>query len=106
MNNGDDSDNFFTVAGISLSDFIKKNKIKKIGLIKLDIEGGEYELLTSWGANELSVIKNIILEYHEFDAWRREDLVQILRENGFGVQIFPSKFDKTMGIIFAHNKRI
>jgi hypothetical protein len=28
-----------------------------------------------------------------------------LRENGFGVEIFPSQFDKTMGFLWAKNKK-
>jgi hypothetical protein len=30
----------------------------------------------------------------------------MLREHGFSVQVFPSRFDKKLGFIFALNKRL
>ena len=46
----------------------------------------------------------MILEYHKGNEYKV--LAEKLRENGFGVQVFPSHFDKTMGFIWANNKRI
>ena len=43
-------------------------------------------------------------QYHRGREKSRE-IEEKLRTNGFTVQVFPSKFDKTMGFIFAHNKR-
>lgn len=90
---------------VSLGDFIKENKIKKISLLKMDIEGGEYEVLESLGKKEFGIINAMIMEYHDLNDRKHRTLETILRENCFGVQIFPSKFDKTMGFIFARNKR-
>lgn len=94
------------VQGYDFIDLIKKLKIKQVDLLKMDIEGEEYELFSIWNEKEFSLIKNIVLEYHESEDNDKEYLVNILRENGFGVQVFPSRFDNTMGIIFANNKRI
>jgi hypothetical protein len=46
------------------------------------------------------------MEYHNYSGLNYKSIEIQLRENGFGVQIFPSKFDKKMGFIFAKNKRI
>lgn len=93
------------VKAVSFADFLKQNKIKKISLLKMDIEGGEYEVFDGISEKDLSVVNYIILEYHE-SREKSKEIEEKLRASGFGVQIFPSKFDKTMGFIFANNKRI
>jgi len=89
---------------VAFSDFIKKNKLKQISLLKFDIEGGEYEVFDSMSEADLSVVNNVILEYHK-GREKSKEIEEKLRINGFGVQVFPSKFDKTMGFLFAKNKR-
>ncbi len=91
------------VHAFSFADFCKKNKIKKISLLKMDIEGGEYELFESMSASDFAMVNFVILEYHM--GIRHKDIAEKLRANGFGVQVFPSHFDKTMGFIWANNKR-
>ena len=122
------------VIAFSFPDFCRQNKIKKISLLKMDIEGGEYELFESFSEADLSVVNFVILEYHISNkfvsrasykqslklrrASKEENLFssflthsnykqieEKLRASGFGVQVFPSHFDKTMGFIWANNKR-
>ncbi len=90
----------------SLRDFLDQEKIKKVSLLKLDIEGGEYDIFSACMPADFARIKNIIMEYHNYGGFNYKEIENQLRENGFGVQIFPSKFDKKMGFIFAKNKRI
>jgi len=87
----------------SLADFCRKNKIKKVSLLKMDIEGGEKEIFSGMSPADFKVVNFVILEYHNNSE--RMQIEAKLRENGFGVQIFPSHFDKTMGFLFANNKR-
>lgn len=93
------------VEAVSFADFCTKNKIKKISVLKMDIEGGEYEVFDSMTDEDFSMIETVILEYHNKKDREYKVLEDKLRENGFGVQVFPSKFDKTMGFLFAINKR-
>lgn len=93
------------VKAMSLSDFLEEKKDDRIGLLKMDIEGGEYEILENLSAEDFEKIENIVLEYHEFDGRNRLEIENILRENGFGVQVFPSRFEKGLGFMFARNKR-
>lgn len=76
-----------------------------VDLIKMDIEGAENEIIPNIDENSLCKIKNFIIEYHNFDKDQNKLIEQYLREYGYGVRSFPSKFDKTMGFIFANNKR-
>jgi len=89
-----------------LIDFLQENNIENVSLIKMDIEGGEYDVLRPLTAADFKRIKYIIMEYHDYHGDHHDELKEILATNGFGVQIFPSKFDKKMGFIFANNKRI
>lgn len=92
------------VAAYSFADFVGHYDIKKISLLKMDIEGGEYEVFDSISESDLSMVANIFLEYH-VSREKSKEIEEKLRISGFGVQVFPSKFDKTMGFIFANNKR-
>lgn len=116
-----------SVRGFAFADFCKQNKIKKISLLKMDIEGGEYELFNGMSDADFTMVNYVILEYHngyeargksdsdlsrangqytsQYMGSRHKGIAEKLRANGFGVQVFPSHFDKTMGFIFANNKR-
>jgi FkbM family methyltransferase len=107
---GDNIDKQISVQAFSLADFCQQNKIKKISLLKMDIEGGEHELFDGMSEADLSVVNFIILEYHtisnqQVSRLSHKQIEEKLRANGFGVQIFPSHFDKTMGFVWANNKR-
>lgn len=106
LSNNESDENVVKTKGFSLLSLIKKSKVKKIDLLKMDVEGSEFDLFENWDDKEWGVIANLIFEYHESADRNKEQLTEILRQNGFGVRIFPSRFDKTMGIIFANNKRI
>ncbi len=106
VKNYNQNQNTFTIPTISLSDLIKKYKLKKISLLKMDIEGWEYMIFKNLDSKVLSKISAIIMEYHNNRENNYREIAIFLRENGFGVQIFPSKFDKTLGFLFANNKRL
>lgn len=99
--------NFQNIKTFSLKDFFSLNKIDRVLLLKLDIEGGEYEIFENISYDTINKVDNIILEYHlkNKGGYDQIFLEKILRNNGFSVQLFPSGFDKTMGFILARNKR-
>jgi FkbM family methyltransferase len=83
----------------SLADFLQVYNLKQISLLKLDIEGAEYEVLANF--SQWSKIKAIVMEYHEFGEHRHQQLVRILEEAGYQVKVKFSKFEKSLGFIFA-----
>ncbi|OGF27453.1 hypothetical protein A2331_00625 [Candidatus Falkowbacteria bacterium RIFOXYB2_FULL_34_18] len=90
---------------ITISDLINKYQWPHISLLKMDIEGAEKDVINSLSVHDFSKIKAIVFEYHENYNVNHGVLEKILRKNGFGVEIFPSQFDKKMGILFANNKK-
>ena len=94
------------VDSCSLNSLCEFEKIKLVGLLKLDIEGGEYDIFEAMTKNDYNMVAAILLEYHRFGSNNEKIIESKLRENGFSVQMFPSKFDKTMGFLWAINKRL
>ncbi|MDO8625999.1 MAG: FkbM family methyltransferase [Candidatus Magasanikbacteria bacterium] len=90
----------------SLADLIKFSQSGKLALIKMDIEGGEYEVFAGATPEDFGNIGAIIMEYHNYGQNNYEWIERKMREHGFGVRIFPSKFDKRMGFLWAVNKRV
>ncbi|WP_203257352.1 FkbM family methyltransferase [Hyunsoonleella ulvae] len=72
----------------SITEFIKINKIEKVDLIKINIEGGEYEVLESLIENNmLRIFKNIQVQFHDF-------IIPNARERMQGIQTELSKTHK------------
>ena len=78
---------------LSIEDFIKKNEIEKIDLMKINIEGGEYELLESLlEGNFVSKIKNIQVQFHRnisFPDKRRRQIQDKLKKTHKLTYCFP-----------------
>jgi FkbM family methyltransferase len=61
------AENCETIQLKSIVEFIQSNNITQIDLIKINIEGGEYELLESLIENNyLKYFKNIQVQFHDF----------------------------------------
>lgn len=72
-NSGDASSVFIETEGSekivlkSIINFIKDNNIASIDLIKINIEGGEYEVLESLlEAGMITIFKNLQIQFHDF----------------------------------------
>ncbi len=89
------------VQGLTLSDIREKYKINQIDLLKMDIEGAEYEVLNSLHKADWEKINSIILEYHDFLNFSHEVLENILKQNKFKVKTTKSKFAPNLGFISA-----
>lgn len=65
----------------SISDFIKNNNFKKIDLLKLNIEGGEYEVLGDLiNSKLLNIITNIQIQFHNFFPDAKKKMIDIQKE--------------------------
>lgn len=95
-----------TVKSYTFRDFCNQFKIARVGLMKMDIEGGEYAVFEAMNDEDYAKLGAIIMEYHNYQGHKYQEIEEQLRAHGFKVQIFPSQFDKQMGFIYAVNKRI
>lgn len=94
-----------TVKAFTFQDFCEQFKIARVGLMKMDIEGGEYAVFEAMADEDYQKIGAIIMEYHNYQGHKYQEIEKHWREHGFKIQIFPSQFDKQMGFLWAVNKR-
>jgi FkbM family methyltransferase len=93
-----EGDNFDVVETLSLKDFFKEQKIEKCDLLKIDIEGGEYDLFYSTPKEIFKKIKIIFLETHEIEGENPGELIEFLKKQGFEI------FFKEKDFVYAFNK--
>lgn len=66
----------------SIIDFIKANNIASVDLMKINIEGGEYDVLETLLENEMiSIFKNIQVQFHDFIIDNAKDRMNKIQES-------------------------
>ncbi len=78
------------VSAVSLKTIIERDGLKNIDLLKLDIEGTEYEVLMGSG-DILHMINRMVLEVHEHPKFSTTQLLEFLRTNGFDVVVSSTR---------------
>lgn len=58
------------VEGISLESLFAEFKLTEVDLLKIDCEGGEYDILLSAPSKVFSGVKNIAFEFHEIEGFQ------------------------------------
>lgn len=69
------------------------DELKQIDLLKIDIEGGEYNIIENMDISLFSFINNIFIECHFFESDYREKynrLITILENNGYKVEEYET----------------
>lgn len=98
-----DAANAMQVEGISLDDMFAQNQLGVCDYLKIDCEGGEYDILFHTSENTLRKIRHICMEYHDgFTRFSHTDLEKFLREHGFQVQTTPNRVHHYLGFLYAH----
>lgn len=67
---------------VTVSDVIKENAIKKIDLLKIDVEKGEHDVFKGIEEEDWSLIERIAVEIHNVDG-RLESVRSLLSARGF-----------------------
>jgi len=73
-------------------------------LLKVDCEGGEYEIFYNAAPETLRKIDRIVCEYHDVPGRTGEELKRFFEANSFRVDLFEA-FDETTGVLFVTNQR-
>ena len=88
------------IDSISLNDLIIQNNIDRINFLKMDCEGGEYEILFNCDKDVIDKIDKIAMEYHDHLAnYDVSSLEDFLKEHGFKYIKIPSS--EIMGTLYA-----
>ena len=72
----------------------------KCDFLKIDCEGGEYEILRNTTEATLRAVKKIVCEYHNNEQGTGPELKELLTEKQFRVDRFD-EIDARSGMIYA-----
>lgn len=81
------SDTSVTVPATTLGEIWQRFSFTHCDLLKLDIEGSEFDVITSTPPHILSRIRCITMEHHPFAGYNLDDLVEYLSKSGFTVEV-------------------
>ncbi|MBM2811247.1 MAG: FkbM family methyltransferase [Chloroflexi bacterium] len=86
-------DHIFSELGLAVCDFMK-----------IDCEGGEYQILFNTSAGALARVRHLCLEYHDqVTEFSHTDLVGFLSDRGFAVRLHPNPAHSEIGLLYACN---
>jgi FkbM family methyltransferase len=94
------------VSTITLVDLLKKYNWEECDLLKVDVEGAEYEIFDSVSSDDLKKFKYLLIEFHN-NQGRVKSLIQKIKEAGFSIDVrdddtrFEVNEDNDRGTIFA-----
>lgn len=81
-------------------------KINSCDYLKMDCEAGEYEILFHAPVRILHKIHHICMEYHDnITAHTGTEMADFLKRAGFVVKIYPNRYRKDIGYLYAENTR-
>jgi FkbM family methyltransferase len=97
-----------TTACLPLAEIMDENQVQTVDFLKMDCEGGEYEIFRSMEPDHWQRIRRIALEFHELGPDQRHgELVAILKKAGFEVEIrkpFLDYYCMKFGEIWAQRR--
>ena len=73
------------VPGISLGQLLRDHAVERVDLLKIDCEGGEFEILESMPGDVFGRIRNIVFEYHQVGG-KLKSVKQLLRREGYSLR--------------------
>jgi FkbM family methyltransferase len=95
---------FYDVDSITLKQILTQNNLEKVDLVKIDIEGMEYELIENLENEVFSKIYSFIIEYHDVESMDKSSgvkkLTKKLNENGYSVKFGDNLF-KNCSFLYA-----
>ena len=91
---------------VALSEIIQE--LQAVDLLKIDCEGGEYDIILNSPTAVFKNIKFLALEWHDnvIKGKNHLEIVTRLNELGFDVRIKPNPVHSYLGLIFARNRSL
>ena len=95
---------FYDVDSITLKQILTQNNLEKVDLIKIDIEGMEYELIGHMEDDVFNKVNSFIIEYHDVESMDKstgvKTLSEKLKEKGYSVKFGDNLF-KNCSFLYA-----
>lgn len=88
-----------TVKCVSLTSIIKESNVDKIDLLKMDIEGYEYDIFNSLSINDLSNINQVLVEFHHNENHKTQFIVDKLIDSGFDLKYLNLNFQECYSLL-------
>lgn len=91
------------VPGIPLSFLLEQEKVKAVKLIKIDVEGYEFEVIKKFPFSEF-LVEHIILEFNSLGQLTLAEWMNFMGERGFeAFDVFGNPLDITIQEVPEHN---
>jgi FkbM family methyltransferase len=93
------------VAAVDLAGAMDDHGFERCDLLKIDVEGAEYDILHAAAGETLARVDRIYGEYHDVQPedprTRIENFEVFLKDEGFVVEVQPSRRKNNLGLFFA-----
>lgn len=89
----------YKVDGINLEKFVHVNNLKKPTFFKIDIEGGEYDVLSSTSDEFFSDTHTVLFEFHYNNGTNVQTVIDRFTSIGFTVA-YSSSLTSSLGTVF------
>ena len=86
-----------TVKGMTLADIFHAGRVERCDLLKIDIEGAEYELFDGIRPEDWARIERVVMETHEVAGRAQSELVKVLKAQGFESRVLGNLLWATRG---------
>jgi len=105
-----DPDDFQVVPAVTLEDVFRDHDISRCDLLKIDVEGAEYEILYATSDEVLRSIDRIHGEYHNVEpenpGTRIGAFSSYLHGRGFDVEAIPFRKGENYGMFYAQRRGV
>lgn len=78
------------VSCVNIYGIMKKRNLNRVNIFKLDIEGEEYEVFYGFSEEIFKKINYILFELHDRKNYSKDELLNFLKKNGFGISQSPT----------------
>jgi FkbM family methyltransferase len=96
-----------SIEAVTLEDAFRKAGIARCDLLKVDCEGGEFDIFFSAPPEMLRRIERIAMEYHDgFTPHFHTELAAFFEQNGFSVELRVNPVHRNLGFLTALRKPI
>jgi FkbM family methyltransferase len=95
------------VKTISLDDLFAQFEITKCDYLKMDCEGGEYEILFTASDKSFTKIDRICMEVHDgMTQYNRNDMIKFLEESGYRTRLTVNPVHAELAYLFAEKTHL